>query len=132
MVAIDALPSESAVADKHTVLLAELNDFNAEAISIARDVQALRPQSEAISKQGELLEKLLAAGPEHLNPKQRAIYVKGVREFEEFVNLHFRPQYDRLQARIAEQSRRERHLKQKARQLGVAVDFHSLSPLSNN
>ena len=101
----------------HDAFLAELNAFNAECMLLTQTTAV-------ITKTGADLDRLLKAGTENLSRDERGVYFNMLKEFETFI-----AEYKR---RVAAQIAREKALKSKAKQLGVAVDFHSLSNSGNN
>ena len=110
MVAIDALPSESTVVDKHSALASELNKFNREALAIMALTEELRPQSEAFAEMGEKLQRVLAAGLENLSQEDLNRFNARLDQMTAW-RERFQPRYNALQARVAAQERREADLK---------------------
>jgi capsule polysaccharide export protein KpsE/RkpR len=114
--------------DTHDEFLAAVDLYNREAVFIVRLIEEIRPESEAFFQAGEKLQSVLDAGIENLSPEDLQRFHARLAQMKQWM-ARFKPKYSALQARVAAQEKQESQLKRQAKQLGVAIDFHS--PIAN-
>jgi hypothetical protein len=111
-------------------LQSELILFNAESFAIIEEAETLKPESEAFSRLGILLEKVLAAGLENLSPADFARFNKRLDEMKRWQS-DFQPRLDSLMDRKAKHLAHEADLTRRLKKLGL---FGAMLPanITNN
>jgi hypothetical protein len=111
--------------DDHAALLAELNEFNREAISLLEEADRLRPESDAFSEAGKKLEAVLKAGLESLSPEEFAQFQADLAKIQAW-QKSFEPRLNALLARAAKHEAHRKDLMRRLAAKSMIVDLPTI------
>jgi hypothetical protein len=134
MVAIDALPSESDVSDKHSALAVELDSFNKEALELISEIAAINEENLRFGAIGLAIERD-AARIDELSDAQVSALIEACKQ-SEVIATAFKARYDDFVVRSAAHAKRAKELEPKLKAIGVDMLAVSVGPkpepFSNN
>jgi hypothetical protein len=108
--------------DNHAAFLAELANFNKEALAILEEAARLKPESDAFGTAGELLAAVVEEGLENLSPEKFATFQNDLSRIQSW-QKDFEPRLNALLARAATHEKHRKDLMKRLAERNMIVDL---------